>query len=268
MRTASAIYQNKAFVAGSDHGAESVERDGEASRIVRCLPGREGVVPDFVERNGRPVGLRTLAWCRVRHRSAAIQQTGRKHGVGNVGAAFFPERGRRAPVVLALRHRQAGFELGDSADLLAPRMVVREAHDGAIVPDEGPDDVSVSPSGLCVEDARARRVLKSEFDFVVTKERGDDGIRIGRIRRRIDVYVMHRSIRAAVRRRHHEVVQLLPQRFAYQMTRRQNLHRLTTFARHQMPSKDGTAPSSGGAGDHSCNRRNKLTPSVLSSPTS
>jgi hypothetical protein len=113
--------------------------------------------------------------------------------------------------------------------------------------------MSVPAAVLCVSDARAGRVVESEFGFVVTYEIFDDGFRIGAVRRRVDVHVMHWARRAAVCRSHYEIINLIAQRLAHQVTRRHDFNRLVTLARHQMPSKSGAAGAACSARNHSCN---------------
>ena len=129
-------------------------------------------------------------------------------------------------------------------------MIVREAYDGAVFADQGPHDVRMLPAVFDVVDPAPRRVLKSKLDFVVTNVRRNDGLGVGAIRRWIDVEVVHRPIRAPVRRRHHEVVDLLAQRLSHEVAYRHDFDGLAAFARHQMPSKSGAAGAPRFSGNH------------------
>lgn len=68
---------------------------------------------------------------------------------------------------------------------------------------------------LRMKDTRTLRVFEAEFGFVVLDESFDNGIRIGRVRWRIDMHVVDRARCPTVSRSHDEVVNLLPQRFTH-----------------------------------------------------
>nr|AMH39533.1 hypothetical protein PROKKA_00722 [Tardiphaga robiniae] len=60
----------------------------------------------------------------MRYAGAPIEESGGFHSGGDVGAAFLAQRSRRAPVVPALRKRQAMLELNDPRHFLPPRVIV------------------------------------------------------------------------------------------------------------------------------------------------
>lgn len=200
MHAPGAIDEDIAALAGRDSEVKCVQSDSEGSCIVRRLPGGKCLSADFVEWDGRPLGLSALARCRVRYRSLVVEQPRRFHRGSDVFAAFSPEGGGRAPVVLASDERETALEFGYPTDLFPPRVIVRERDNGAVLTDERPHDVSVPAATFGVIDAATLRVFETEFSFVMLDECCNDCVRIGAIGRRIDVHMMYWTVSATVSR--------------------------------------------------------------------
>jgi hypothetical protein len=166
---------------------------------------------DKVNRHLSSLGLRSLPWRRFCDGSLAVEKSSGFHCGRHLFAAVFPERGGYAAIVLAFGHRQAVFEFRNSRNFFPPGMVVTERHDGAVVAHQRPDDVSVSAAVFGVIDARAGRLLESELALIAIKEGSNYSVRIGAIRRRVDVRVVDRSIRSAVCCGCDKLADLIPQ---------------------------------------------------------
>nr|WP_234822212.1 hypothetical protein [Rhodopseudomonas palustris] len=111
-----------------------------------------------------------------------------------------------------------------------------------------------------VKNTGARGVLKAEFSLVMLQVDLDNLVWVEGFGWWVDMKVVDWSRRSPMRRCHHEIVNLLLQCIAHQVTGWHHLDSLPAFPRHQMSGKGGPANSSRCAGDHLLKRLNNCSP--------
>jgi hypothetical protein len=92
--------------------------------------------------------------------------------------------------------------------------------------------------------------LQSEFGFVQAEKYPDDLVRVPCIRRWINMKVMDRSIRTAMRSVSRDLRDLILKTFCRKATRRHEQDLLSVFRGQQMPRQGGSACASVGSPDH------------------
>ncbi len=231
MDTSGTIHQNEATLAGGDDGAERMQGDGERTRVVGCLPSRERSRSDLIDRYRRAFCLSALARRRVSDARRSIEKPGYDHGVGDLDTAIVAQRLFDSSIVSPFDEGQAAFIFGDPAYLLAPSIFMLEIGYTAILADQRVHDVGVLTPALHVEDARALVVAKPELCFIVAEEGTDDLARVRCVRRRIDMDMMDRTVRATVRSIGNDLGDLPPEVFGCETARWHDEHPLPILHR-------------------------------------
>lgn len=111
-------------------------------------------------------------------------------------------------------------------------------------------DMRVNTVLLAMENACALLGSQAKFCFVEAQERADDFVWVRCVGWRIDMKMMNRPLRAAVRSIRRDLRDLIPKTFGGKATRRHKQDLLSVFRGQQMPWQGGSARASVGSANH------------------
>ncbi len=260
------VDQHGSPIAGGKPKAAFGKGDIERAAGIRRLPSRERGSANVGYRDIGTFGLRAFSRCLRRDGTATAKKSGSFHRIGDVGTPILPESSRDGSVVLAPDERQAVFEFGDAADLLATRVLMREIGNLSCRLHERVDDVVVATSGFEVLDTAALNLFKPEFPLVLPHEdlRDSFGICTGR---RIDMDMMHRAIRSAMTGGRNEFSELPAKVGGGEVACVENKNFLA-LPGHQVAGQSWATCASRRAGDHDDKRTTRRPTSACTARSS